>query len=88
MRRVVAFSRQVLTCAAIGFASGALMGALYVLVGWFPGAMATFAENQSFTDPRLSLLASCAMWAIPCGLMGFVAGAVIGAFRATAPPAD
>jgi hypothetical protein len=59
-----------------------------VLIGWFPGAMAAFAEHPNYVDPRLSLLAWCATWAIVCGAVGFVIGGTVGAFRATTPSSD
>lgn len=79
---------KLLTCAATGFASGALLGALYVLIGWFPGAMMTFAEHPQYADPRLSLLPWCVAYATGVGLAGLVAGAIVGIFRAVPAQSD
>ena len=81
----MAVGRNLLTCAGAGFACGAIVGALYVLIGWFPGAMATFAEHPQFADPRDSILAWCTTYALVCGAVGFVAGTLIGALRTTTP---
>jgi len=81
--RVITIGLNVLRCAAVGFACGAIVGALYVLIGWFPGAMKAFAEHSQVADPRVSLLAWCMTYAIVCGAVGFVVGAIIGAFKTT-----
>lgn len=80
--------RKLLTCAATGFAFGALLGALYVLIGWFPGAMMTFAEHPQFADPRHSLLPWCVTYAAVVGMAGLVVGAIIGIFRAVPAQSD
>ncbi len=87
-RRAIAIGRNLLTCAAAGFACGAILGALYVLIGWLPGAMTTFAEHPQFADPRASLLAWCTTFAIVCGAVGFVVGIMIGALKTTTPRED
>lgn len=84
--RTLTALRTLLTAAAIGFACGAILGALYVLIGWFPGAMITFAEHPHYADPRLSLLPWCGAYAAVTGLAGLVVGAVIGIFRVVPPP--
>lgn len=84
-RRIFSFGRRVLTCAAIGFACGAIAGVLMVLVAWFPGAMATFAENPHFVDPRSTLLLWCAMWALVPGSVGALIGFGVGAIPTTGP---
>lgn len=84
-RRAIAIGRNLLTCAAAGFACGAILGALYVLIGWLPGAMTTFAEHPQFADPRDSLLAWCTTYTFVCGGVGFVVGIMIGALKTTAP---
>lgn len=55
---------------------------------WLPGAMATYAENPQFVDPRQSVLAWCATWAVVCGAVGLVIGGTAGAFRAATPSSN
>lgn len=74
-------ARRMLTCAVIGLACGAVFGVLYVLVAWFPGAMATYAENPQFVDPRHSVMSWCVTWATVCGAVGLIVGLVVGAFK-------
>lgn len=66
--------RRLVRCGTIGFACGAVLGALFVLIGWFPSALAMHAD-----DPRFllqSLLAWCAGWAVVCGAVGLVVGLI------------
>lgn len=88
VHRVLSVLRRILTCAAIACAAGAIMGILIVLIGWFPGAMATYSANPDFIDPRASLLAWCIAWATVCGSAGFVVGVIVGSLRATASRSD
>lgn len=87
-RRALIFGRRLLICAGAGFACGAIVGVLIVLIGWLPGAMATYAENPQFVDPRQSVLAWCATWAVVCGAVGLVIGGTAGAFRAATPSSN
>jgi len=72
--RVLAFGRRVLTCTAVGFALGAIPGVCFVLIGWFPGAMVTFAEHPDFVDPRSIVWAWVAAWTVPLGALGAAIG--------------
>lgn len=77
--RALAVARRLLISTAIGFASGAIAGVLIVLIGWFPGAMTTFAENPGFVDPWSVLLAWSTAWALALGSVGAVIGFGVGA---------
>lgn len=69
---------RLLLSVAIGFAVGALLGVLYVLVGWLPGAMSTFADNPQFVDPRSLLLGWSGAFGTAVGLIGALIGLGLG----------
>ncbi|MCJ1709077.1 hypothetical protein [Microbacterium sp. VKM Ac-2923] len=75
IRRVLPVLRRLVRCGALGFACGAVLGALFVLIGWFPSALAMHADNPEFLVP--SLLAWCAAWAVVCGALGLVVGVIV-----------
>lgn len=79
MRHTVIVGRRLLICAVVGFACGAVLGVLYVVVGWFPGALMTYAENPQFMDPRVSVWDWSAVRALTLGLIGMLSGLVVGA---------
>jgi len=82
LRRALAVGRRLLIFTVVGFACGAVLGVLYVVVGWFPGAMATYAENPQFVDPRRLVWGWSAAWAISLGLLGGLIGLGMGALVA------
>ncbi|MBB3157525.1 mannitol-specific phosphotransferase system IIBC component [Microbacterium proteolyticum] len=74
-RRALPLIRRLETCGTIGLVCGALLGALFVLIGWFPSALAMHADNPTFL--LQSLLAWCAGWAVVCGAVGLVVGVIV-----------
>ncbi len=88
IRELLPFGRRMLTFAMVGFACGAVVGILLVLLAWFPGAMTTYSENPQFVDPRSSVLAWCAGWALACGALGSLIGLGIGAILSTRDSVD
>ncbi|MEI2269589.1 TMEM43 family protein [Microbacterium sp. No. 7] len=78
VRRASAACLRLLLWVAIGFAVGALLGVLYVLVGWFPGAMSAFADNPQFADPRTLLLGWSGAFGAAVGLIGALVGLGLG----------
>lgn len=67
--------RRLVRCGTIGFAYGAVLGALFVLIGWFPSALAMHADDPTFL--LHSMLAWCAGWAVVCGAVGLVVGLIV-----------
>ena len=88
IREFLPFGRRMLTFAMVGFACGAVVGVLVVLLAWFPGALATYSENPHFVDPQSSVLAWCAGWALACGTVGSLIGLGVGAIPSARDSAD
>lgn len=74
IRGVLSFIRRLVRYGTFGFACGAVLGALFVLIGWFPSALAMHADAPTFLTQ--SLLAWCAGWAVVCGTVGLVVGVI------------
>lgn len=88
IREFLPFGRRMLTFAGVGFVCGAIVGALVVLLAWFPGAMTTYSENPQFVDPRSSVLAWSAGWALASGALGSLIGLGVGAIPGTRDSVD
>ncbi|MEW1916087.1 hypothetical protein [Microbacterium sp. NPDC080005] len=74
VRRASAACLRLLPWVAIGFAVGALLGVMCVLIGWFPEAMATFADNPKLVDPRTLLLGWSGVFGAAVGLSAALMG--------------
>lgn len=70
---------RLLPWVAAGFAAGVLLGVLYVLIAWFPDAMASFADNRQFVDPRNVLMGWSGTFGTVSGLVGALIGLGLGA---------
>ncbi|MEZ3158167.1 hypothetical protein AB1K56_14690 [Microbacterium sp. BWR-S6Y] len=62
----------------LGFLIGALPGVLYVLLGWFPEAVALHTENPHFTDPSTTVCTWIRVYGGIFGTMGAAVGLVVG----------
>jgi hypothetical protein len=88
IRELLPSGRRMLTFAMVGFACGAVVGILVVLLAWFPGAMTTYSENPQFVDPRSSVIAWSAGWALVCGALGLLIGLAVGAIPSARDSVD
>lgn len=79
IRRASAGCLRLLPWVAAGFAASVLLGVLYVLIAWFPDAMASFADNPQFVDPRNVLMGWSGTFGTVSGLVGALIGLGLGA---------